>query len=558
MQMSNRNPSPRWHYGFALLLGIAITASFVAMILPIVYLYRDPDTSNYLEAARNVLAGKGLLVSGSLDNLPLATVPMSLWPPGYPMLIAFGSKLLGADPMWLAPRLAWASWALLPPALLFTLRPVLMNRSIYIVSLLVMLAPGAIDNAWQPMSDIPFLLLTIFSLGLLFRGSFPDMKPGLLILSGIVGALAYSFRNVGIALFLSVAGAYLALALLKLQRPRDVVLRALYWGAGAAVILIPLEVRNLSVFGSLQPYHMAPSTLGLIANVHYFLIAVVIDLIARPGLKGAILWNNAFLFALGAGAIALLAIYRKALAHLWGEWPTAKKEMFVLLVCNFIAGAAVVILARSRYQWGEFIGPRHLLQYDWLLFAGSALLLEQAGQMSKRALVVISISAAAFIGFRAVYAFHEIRSDQYKYTRSLEASLPSDFPSMTPDDTRITMQMAIARDRALIRAISNLPTDTILISNYEDVIKAQTASPALRVIIEKDCQLPTPLAASPGDRRMSAKLAVLLFPNKELMQSGCWRRLEQMSKMQLPLSVTRPYLISFGEDNFAMGSSHPQ
>lgn len=84
----------RWHYAIAAVLGVAITAALLAAILPVAYQYRDPDVASYIEAARNFLAGKGLSVSADLDKLPSALEPLSLWPPGYPLLIALAAKLL--------------------------------------------------------------------------------------------------------------------------------------------------------------------------------------------------------------------------------------------------------------------------------------------------------------------------------------------------------------------------------------------------------------------------------------------------------------------------------
>ena len=47
---------PGWHYGLALLLGIAIACAFLLAMMPGLYLYIDPDSSGYLESARNFAA----------------------------------------------------------------------------------------------------------------------------------------------------------------------------------------------------------------------------------------------------------------------------------------------------------------------------------------------------------------------------------------------------------------------------------------------------------------------------------------------------------------------
>ncbi len=542
MNMSASGLGPRWHYIIALLLGVAIVACFMAMVEPITYLYRHPDGSHYLEAARNFLAGQGLMVTAGLEKFPLATVPLSLEPPGYPIIVALGSRFFGVDPEWFAPWIVWVSWGLLPSALLFALRPVLRNWSIHVISVLVMIAPGVIENAWQPLTDILFLLVTILSFGLLFRGSWARANPYLLILSGVLGGLAYALRNVGLALFVSIAAGYVALILLNLLHPNIAMRRILWWGAGAAIVLIPLEIRNLNVFGTFQPYQMAPSQLGLLVNIRYYLLESLTDITALHGLTDAFLWNGKFFFATGAVVLILAAVNRKLLLRLWTELPAGRKEVLIIFIANILAGSAIVILARSRYQWNEVINQRQILQYDWLLLAVCALLLEQAAPLSKKALAAISISVMVLAGLRMTYAWQEIEMDRQEYAVAQNASDLVTGARTIPSSSALAMKLVIARDQDLIRAVKDLPADTILVSNYDDVLRVKTGRVVHNIHPEDDCKAITRFR----DQISTPEVAMLIFPFGTILQSGCWKRLEQSQQSRLNLSATRPYLISLG------------
>ena len=539
MEVGQRSGSG-WPYAIALLLGLAIAIALLVLIVPVAYLYRHPDGSHYLEAARNFLAGKSLMVTANLDKFPLATVPLSLEPPGYPIAIAFLSKLSGIDPKAVAPAIDWVCWALLPSALLFTLRSALGLLPIYIIGALVMIAPGVIENGWQPLTDVPFLLLTIMSFGLLLRGFWPKTNPGLLLLSGLAGGVAYSFRNVGAALFVSVGVVYVVLGWLKILRPMVAIRQLFLWGIGACLVLIPLEVRNLTVFGTFQPYHMAPSELGLSANIRYFTLELLADLTGQHHLVDRFLWHNTIFVVLAIAAIILAFLCRKAVARFRGQAPILDKTMFVAFLVNILAGSAIVILARSHYRWNEFINQRQILQYDWLILVILALLLTRMQPVSRVVTSLLSAAILIFAGFRIFYAWQEISADRQEYAIAMDPPALMNSARPIPYSSALAMRIVIGRDMALIRAINELPADTVLVSNYDDAIRVETGRVAHNVHPEDDCNA----IAQALKLQPPSKTAVLVFPFGTILRSGCWGELSRSSTMILP--VKRPYLITLG------------
>jgi hypothetical protein len=540
---TRQGATERWRYPIALLLGVLIASVFVLAIAPSVYLYRDPDSSFYLEAARRFLDGHGLTVSSGPEKLPATSEPLSLWPPGYPLLVALGSALTGVDPVWVAPALSWAAWALIPAALMFTLGPVLKTTSIYGVAALVMISPGAAEFAWQPMTDLPFLLLTILSLGLLFRGFEDPTGRRAIILAGLVGGLAYAVRNAGVALAPAVVAAFALMALTRLTPPSIALRKVAWWMAGFSLVLIPLQVRNLLVFGGLQPYRMDPSTLGPFANLRYFAAAALNDVLAVHGLADAVVWRDATLLAAALSVAALLWLMRGRLTTTWRGLSNPTRAAAIVLLCHALASAGVLIAARSRYEWGEVIGLRHLLQLDWILIAVAAVVLERGQRMGPPGAAAARALIAAVFAIRLVYAGEEVAMDRREHAASEAAQRDGLADTGSDYRFRLTVKLAVARDAELIQAITDLPPGTILGSNYDDVLRVRSGRLVQGVMLGADCDLRRALRLPEG-ATAPPRLRLVLFPRPELLRSGCWARLRQGDGLPKPGMLTRPYLVA--------------
>ncbi len=148
-------------------IGAAIVIGYSLLFGTLIYPF-SPDSSAYIEAARNLLAGHGLVLTPKAIQYDLEYEPLQLFPPGYPLLIALIAAL-GLPPADVALWLARISWALLPLVAVFCLRPVMATKGAVVVAIMVMLSPGLMGNGYKALSDAPFLLLTMVSFGLLLR-----------------------------------------------------------------------------------------------------------------------------------------------------------------------------------------------------------------------------------------------------------------------------------------------------------------------------------------------------------------------------------------------------
>jgi hypothetical protein len=558
MNRSRSGPNRKLDYGLALILGVLVSGAILAIVAPLTHAYRDSDGASYVEAARNMLAGKGLLTTARVFKWPVESATLSLWPPGFPLMVALGAKLTGLDPFWAAAGIAWLSWALLPAALLFTLRPILQSRSIYIISALVMLAPGAIDNAWQPMTDEPFLLITVISFGLLFRGSGETVRPSWLLLSGVAVGGAYAVRNVGVATIAAFIGAYVGLALLRVVTIKAATERLLWWALGAGCVIVPLLAWNLWEFGALQPYKMPPSHLGLLVNVRYFFAALSANEIALHGLVQAIVWSKVTFLAPIAVVAAAAVVFRKRLISIPKRLSRRDVEILAVLGAYVIMGAIVLILARTRYQWGEFIGTRHILQYDWILMAFCALIVERWGQPSRATVTACVVAFVTLAGFRLYYAAQEVRFDLA--SEAIRADLRTGVATTTPADFgpfnwleasqgaqyNQAVMLALHADPAMLRSIGDLPKGTVLFSNYSDALRVLTGRIVHPITLTKGC-VPSPISAPFAGAQAAPQTQILLFPELPTVRSGCWRRLATSPYNQEKWPVRRSFLIDHAE-----------
>ena len=495
------------------------------------------------------MAGQGLVVSGQLEDWARGTVPLSLWPPGYSITIAIGAKLLGVDPLWLAPKIVWLSWALLPAALLFLLRPVLSSRSVHVIAVIVMLSPGVIGNGWQAMTDVPFLLLTLISFGLFFHGSENGAQPVVLLMSGLFCALAYSYRNVGMASFVAIGGIYVLMVLLRLVSFRVALARLTWWAVGASLVVIPMLARNLMVFGTLQPYSMPPSEVGVGKNIRDYAASTLSDIVAVRVYMYQAVENTAICLAL-AFAIALLVwVTRKNLARLWRDLPFVMKQRFAILLAYVAAGAITVIVARSTYQWGEFIGTRHVLQYDWVLFAFGAVLFERWGKLSRGAVAAVVGVVILVVGLRVHFVSQDIGVHRQDFATSWRSADPAALLAITHDYRyHLAVKLVLVQDEPLMRAVRDLPADTLLVSNYEDVLRVMTGRVVHPIALADYCDPRKDQVLLSQAGASSKTVAVLLFPTRNVVQSGCWERLKNAPDKRFDLGASSPYLISFTID----------
>ena len=126
----------------------------------------DSDGVKYVQAARNLLNGKGLVHSRHGATAPWGEIwePLREWPPGYPILVAGVSRATGLEPLTAALWITRLSWAILPALFLLCLRPLLPAWWAAAVALLAAFSPGFLASGTVPRTDAPFCALVCLTL----------------------------------------------------------------------------------------------------------------------------------------------------------------------------------------------------------------------------------------------------------------------------------------------------------------------------------------------------------------------------------------------------------
>ncbi len=320
------------------------------------------DSASYVDMARSWRAvGQPLVTPWDVDQGPDA-IPQVLFPPGFSALIAILTPLAG-DALHAA---LWPGrWAamLLPLMLVLLFRGLVSDWGLVWVAAVTVLTPGVREWHYVAYSDVPTLWMSVCALGCLARGfgwvGAATRWYGLwLCLAGALAGLAYSFRNAGLAVMLASGVMLMSVA----WQDRRLRWAGAWWLLGALPWMLALWIYNLRTFGHLQPYVMPPSTRPWMSNLGDYARSQLADLGIPTG--G---WSP--LYAL-VGCLCLLGLF----VYRWRQLETQPKRQGVLalLAVFIVMGAAMLVVSRSRYEWGGLIDARYTLQYAWAVALGIA------------------------------------------------------------------------------------------------------------------------------------------------------------------------------------------
>ena len=353
-------------YSLAVLIGLS--AATIAYFLP-VFPY-TPDSACYIEQARTLM-DRGVFESGlyGTENPSVAYVPDPLFPPGYPILIALFSLLLPVPPEVAALFLSLTALALIPACMVFSFRRVVGSETALLIGLLVAFTPAIIRWGNVASTDILSVLLVILCMGLVLKAADRLM---VWFVAGLAVGFAYLLRNANLAFVLSLCGFIAWSIIFDTENRRKKIVIACVWLLSFSAVVVPWMIRNLMVFGKIQPYSMPPSSVGYLENSHAFLEAQLNVLLLLTDLDTFLARNT-----LGViGLVIISGLLGWQVLKSWKFWRKIEKQAFIIAGLYCILGAAIVIVARSKYQWGELISERHALPYLFSLLIVLALILK--------------------------------------------------------------------------------------------------------------------------------------------------------------------------------------
>ncbi len=345
-------------YVIAMFAGLcAAGISFFAPFFP----YGE-DSASYLDQARSVMArGVFEVTPWETDMADVVSIPDPLFPPGYPVLIVISSILLQQPVEVIAPYLSLAALVLLPIVIVYSFHRVLGLLPALWIGILVALTPAVVRHGYIAFTDTLSLVLVIYAVNhLLTAGN----KPANWFWLGLLTGFAYLLRNANLGLLLSI-GLYLLWNFIVEPENRKLKINnGLVWLGANALIIVPWLIRNFLVFGKLQPYSMEPSTVSLGENSHDYLQAQLDTLLAFSSLDALMAgtpWGIVLL-------LILVALLVRQLITTWQRWQKIEQQTFFIAVVYAAIGAAMLIAARTRYEWGQHINTRYALPYTCFIF----------------------------------------------------------------------------------------------------------------------------------------------------------------------------------------------
>jgi len=388
-------------YSLAALIGLC--AATIAYFLP-VYPY-TPDSACYIEQARSLM-DRGVFESGlyGTGNPSATFVPDPLFPPGYPVLIALFSLLLPVPPEVVALYLSLIALVLIPACIVFSFRRVVGAEIALIIGLLVVFTPAIIRWGNVASTDILSMLLVIFCIGLVLKAGDRLMS---WFVAGLLVGFSYLLRNANLAFVLGTCGFIVWSIVFDSENRHKKITAACVWLLGFYAIVMPWMIRNLIVFGKVQPYSMPPSTVGFIENSHAFIEAQLNILLLLPDLDTFLARNILGII----GLLIVLGLLAWQVLITWKFWQKTDKQALIIATLYCILGAAIVIAARTKYQWGELISDRHALPYLFPLLIILALIFKNTSlKIGLRGLGLALVSGLLLIRIYYIPKLYEYNS----------------------------------------------------------------------------------------------------------------------------------------------------
>jgi hypothetical protein len=356
----------------------------------------DSDGVKYVQAASNLLNGRGLVHTRHDASPPWGEIrePLRDWPPGYPILVAGVSRLTGLEPLTAALWVTRVSWAILPALFLLCLRGLLPDAWAAAVALLAAFSPGFLESGTVARTDPLFSVVVCLTL-LCVRAFLARRGLAWLFAAAVLAGVSYNIRTVGLALIAAVPAALLSHALSRSgwNRPVAAARQLAVWTVGVLAAIGPLVLHNLSTFGNVQPYSLPPSTIGFVRNTRWLAFALVADITAKRDLGLWVAWNW---LPLGITALAAIVLVIAFLRRATTPYATA-----LLLYAGL--SAALLVVGRSTYQWGDLINERYVAQFTWIALAVliGALLDRSSGRGRLMVQGVLGIACLAAVLSRA-------------------------------------------------------------------------------------------------------------------------------------------------------------
>ncbi|MEI7997972.1 MAG: hypothetical protein WCH62_00480 [Candidatus Omnitrophota bacterium] len=335
------------------ILGLFLLLLFSNWVFPF-----TTDSITYITTAENISQFKGIVFNNYFITHPKHDIrPSFVAPPGYPILIA-AFKFIGID-AYKASLIIARSGFLLLPFLFFMVFKRLMPLAVALVASFVCTFMFSIVKcslfAW---SDVPYLCFSLISLIAAFQIIEKKAQvPFLFIfLAGVIVGYSFLIRYVGLTLIVSIGIGFLGSYLLRIFSLKDFIKTACGYLLGILLVILPYFLRNMAVFGRIQPYHQLSFKGPFLATAHVYLQTLAEMIFASPSFEYVVL-----VFIIG-----LLIFIMRGTKTLFQNNQECFIYVLILLIYFFLVSVLLVVFM-TMYSVPESIDDRYLIQMAWIL-----------------------------------------------------------------------------------------------------------------------------------------------------------------------------------------------
>jgi hypothetical protein len=496
------------------------------------------DAIGYMSEATNLLQGRGLVrIPNETESPDLDFSPTRYQPPGFALAIA-GISTLGLSVENAAFALSRLSWALLPIALLFAMRPILPFAWAAAVTALAVLSPSLYLHGSTINTDAPTLLLIVLATGLMIRGVGQRPRVRLLLAAGLIMGLAYVLRNSVTAAFVGMAAALIAASLLQLMPVSAAAKNGGWILLGSAPVIGLLLLRNYLVFGELQPYGLMVGTdATLLESFRVYLHGLLWDITGSPTLARHLAWDFKTL-ALTAAPIGGLLTW--GLLRHWrvSGLPARFAVLYGLLFSG--AGAAMLVIAHTYTGLDFHYLLRHMMQYVWLLFALMVVALLATGD--RNAKLLTGLLAAILLASRIWFIVDDLRTEHTVNEAFSQSSNVVEAAQPFLANGRILIdqiKQRLAKDATLPAAVRALPSDALILSNQGQLLAYLSGRPVRTLPFPSESDLSVVTGAVSQvfrDMRSHRPVYVVLVPDNRIVRSPDGTNWQEKIANRLPVN----------------------
>ncbi len=374
-------------YVLALFAGFcAAIISYTIPFFPYAY-----DSAFYIDQARSFLA-KGIfeVTPFGTENADLISIPDRLFPPGFPLLMVISSILLPLSVEVIAPFLSLLALFILPTVVVFSFQRVLGLWTTLWIGSLISLTPATIRHGYLAYTDILSLALVIYAVNRLLTAGH---KTSYWLWLGLLTGFSYLLRYANLSLLVSIFIYLTWIFIIEPKNRKQIFKNGLVWLGANALIVVPWLIRNFLVFGEFQPYQMEPSKVSLGENIHDYLKAQLDILLGLNDLDKILanhLWGLVLL-------VILVTIFIYQLMTTWHHWKKIEQQTFFIAVVYSVVGAAMVIAARTKYEWGIHIVDRYTLPYSFFIIVALIIIFKNSHLINIRNYLPLGLAMTLLI-----------------------------------------------------------------------------------------------------------------------------------------------------------------